>query len=295
MATPGKAQLTTDPTVDNVPAPSRSACPAALADLPELEQPREVAPLDARVLSRTLFARLGELAEGTAEYSYVRGTLVELNLSLVRYAAKRFGSSREPMEDIVQVGTVGLIKAIDRFDPGHGVEFTTFAMPTIVGEMKRFFRDTTWAAHVPRRLQELRLTVAKGGDKLEQRLGRAPTAAELGEHLSLSEAEVLDGITAGKVRTASSLEAQLDAEDTGASAMADRLGAQDPAFDRIEYIQALKPMIAELPARERLILSLRFCEDLTQSEIGGRLGLSQMHVSRLLSRSLAGLRSGLLA
>ena len=152
--------------------------------------------MDARALSKTLFARLESLEEGTHEYSYVRNTLVELNLALVKFAASRFRSRSEPMEDIIQVGTIGLIKAIDRFELSRGVEFPTFAMPTIVGEIKRFFRDTSWSVRVPRRLQELRLDLAKAGDELAQQLDRAPTVGELAERLGLTKDEVVEGMAA---------------------------------------------------------------------------------------------------
>ncbi|MBT2438569.1 RNA polymerase sigma factor SigF [Streptomyces sp. ISL-36] len=249
-------------------------------------------PLDARALSKTLFARLDALEEGTHEYAYVRNTLVELNLALVKFAASRFRTRSEPMEDIVQVGTIGLIKAIDRFELSRGVEFPTFAMPTIVGEIKRFFRDTSWSVRVPRRLQELRLDLAKAGDELAQRLDRAPTAGELAEELGLSREEVVEGMAASNAYTASSLDAQAE-EDDSEGALADRIGYEDHGLEGIEYVESLKPMIASLPSRERRILSLRFVAGLTQSEIGEELGISQMHVSRLLSRTLGRLRKGL--
>ncbi|MFJ9433380.1 RNA polymerase sigma factor SigF [Streptomyces sp. NPDC101490] len=254
-----------------------------------------VGPVDARALSKQLFARLAELEEGTHDHAYVRNTLVELNLALVRFAASRFGSRSEPMEDIVQVGTIGLIKAIDRFELSRGVEFPTFAMPTIIGEIKRFFRDTSWSVHVPRRLQELRLDLARAGDALAQRLDRSPTVAELAEELGITPEEVVEGMTASNAYTASSLDAQPAEEDGGGgeATLADRLGYEDHGLTGIEYIASLKPMIASLPARERHILSLRFVSNLTQSEIGAELGVSQMHVSRLLSRTLAKLRRGL--
>ncbi|MET9726761.1 RNA polymerase sigma factor SigF [Streptomyces zaomyceticus] len=253
-----------------------------------------VGPVDARALSKQLFARLTELEEGTHDHAYVRNTLVELNLSLVRFAASRFGTRSEPMEDIVQVGTIGLIKAIDRFELARGVEFPTFAMPTIIGEIKRFFRDTSWSVHVPRRLQELRLDLARAGDTLAQRLDRAPTVAELAEELGIAPEEVVEGMAASNAYTASSLDAQSDEEEGGGEAtLADRLGYEDHGLTGIEYIASLKPMIASLPARERHILSLRFVSGMTQSEIGTELGISQMHVSRLLARTLARLRRGL--
>ncbi|WP_407987748.1 SigB/SigF/SigG family RNA polymerase sigma factor [Kitasatospora sp. CMC57] len=263
-----------------------------LADLPVIENPSAVAPADGRELSRALLVRLRELEEGTAAYSYVRGTLIELNLSLVRYAAGRFRAAHEPMDDIVQVGTVGLIKAIDRFDPERGLEFSTFALPTIFGEIKRHFRDTTWAVHVPRRLQELRLALGHARDELEQRLDRAPTVAELAERMEVSEEEVVESMTATNARTAGSLEMRME-EDAPDSTLARRLGFEDRRIDQVDDLQTLKPAIAALPERDRLILSMRFVEELTQAQIGERLGVSQMHVSRLLSRMLAGLRAKL--
>jgi RNA polymerase sigma-B factor len=160
---------------------------------------------DARALSKTLFKRLKALEEGTHEYQYVRNTLIELNLPLVRFAAGRFRTRSEPLEDIVQVGTIGLIKAIDRFDIEREVEFPTFAMPTILGEIKRFFRDTTWSVRVPRRLQELRLRLAKASEELGQKLDRAPTVPELARFLDVSQEEVVEGMIASNGYSASSL------------------------------------------------------------------------------------------
>ncbi|MFJ5230833.1 SigB/SigF/SigG family RNA polymerase sigma factor [Kitasatospora sp. NPDC088391] len=262
--------------------------PEALAD------PANTAPADARAMTKVLLRRLAGLEEGTREFSYVRATLIELNLSLVRFAIRRFGHSKEPYEDLLQVGSVGLIKAIDRFDPELGVEFTTYAVPTIVGEIRRHFRDTTWSVHVPRRLQELRLDLAKAQDALAQTLDREPTVADLAEYLSLPAEEVIEGLAAANAHTAGSLDLTSTGEGDGQQP-AERLGALDGRFALIENLVALKPLIAQLPERDREILSMRFTEDLTQSQIGARLGLSQMHVSRLLSRALAKLRAGLTA
>ncbi|WP_407077563.1 RNA polymerase sigma factor SigF [Streptomyces sp. SCSIO 30461] len=263
-----------------------------LLDLPDIPPFEEVGAVDARALSKTLFARLEALEEGTHEYAYVRNTLVELNLALVKFAASRFRSRSEPMEDIIQVGTIGLIKAIDRFQLSRGVEFPTFAMPTIVGEIKRFFRDTSWSVRVPRRLQELRLDLAKAGDELAQKFDRAPTVGELAERLGISRDEVVEGMAASNAYTASSLDAQPD-EDDSEGALADRIGYEDRSLEGIEYIESLKPLIASLSPRDRKILSLRFVVGMTQSEIGDELGISQMHVSRLLARTLNKLRKGL--
>ncbi|WP_079191576.1 SigB/SigF/SigG family RNA polymerase sigma factor [Streptomyces sp. CB00455] len=255
----------------------------------------DVGTREARALSVSLFKRLAELDEGSTEYSYVRNTLVELNLSLVKYAARRFRGRSEPMEDIVQVGTIGLIKAINRFDPARGVEFTSFAMPTITGEIKRFFRDTSWAVKVPRRLQELRIDAAKAHDALEQSLGREPTDVELAGRLEVTPDELAEGRKAACAYSARSLDAPVQ-EDGDRDAAVERpsLGEEEDAYDRIECLESLKPMLAGLPERERVLLALRFGQELTQSEIGDRLGLSQMHVSRLLTRTLTRLRTGLL-
>ncbi|HJD80835.1 RNA polymerase sigma factor SigF [Kitasatospora aureofaciens] len=259
--------------------------------------PAEAPPgsgLDTRTLSRSLFLRLAALEPGSEEHTYVRDTLIELNLPLVRYASARFRSRNEPMEDIVQVGTIGLIKAIDRFDPERGVEFPTFAMPTVVGEIKRFFRDTSWSVRVPRRLQELRLALTKAGDDLSQRLDRSPTVAELAACLGVSEEDVVEGLAVGNAYTASSLDSSPGEEDSEGP-LADRLGYEDLALEGVEYRESLKPLLAKLPPRERRIIMLRFFGNLTQSQIGEEIGISQMHVSRLLTRTLTQLREGLIS
>lgn len=248
---------------------------------------------DLRALSKALFARLDAVEEGTPEHSYVRNSLVELNLNLVQYAAHRMRPRDESYEDVVQVGTIGLIKAINRFDLQRGVEFTTFALPTIMGEIKRFFRDTTWAVHVPRRLQELRLDLVKATTDLEQTNGHAPTTAELAEYLHLDQAEISEGLTAANGYTTASLDFPADGVDSD-DTLADHLGYSDPELDKVEDLHSLKPLIAALPAREREIIAMRFAADMTQSEIGAELGISQMHVSRILSRTLGRLRVKLL-
>ncbi|MEU9073592.1 RNA polymerase sigma factor SigF [Kitasatospora sp. NPDC004745] len=267
------------------------------AGSPGPETPPEPPPgsvLDTRTLSRSLFLRLAALEPGSTEHAYVRDTLIELNLPLVRYASARFRSRNEPMEDIVQVGTIGLIKAIDRFDPERGVEFPTFAMPTVVGEIKRFFRDTSWSVRVPRRLQELRLALTKAGDELSQRLDRSPTVAELAACLGVSEEDVVEGLAVGNAYTASSLDSSPGEED-GDGPLAERLGYEDLALEGVEYRESLKPLLAKLPPRERRIIMLRFFGNLTQSQIGEEIGISQMHVSRLLTRTLTQLREGLIS
>ncbi len=247
---------------------------------------------DLRALSKSLFARLDAVEEGTPEHAYIRNSLVELNLNLVQYAAHRMRPRDESFEDVVQVGTIGLIKAINRFDLHRGVEFTTFALPTIMGEIKRFFRDTTWAVRVPRRLQELRLDLVKATTDLEQTNGHAPTTAELAEYLDLDEADVNEGLTAANGYTTASLDFPADGVDSD-DTLADHVGYRDPELDKVEDLHSLKPLIAELPERERRILAMRFAADMTQSEIGAELGVSQMHVSRILNRTLKRLRAKL--
>ncbi|MEV5440164.1 RNA polymerase sigma factor SigF [Streptomyces sp. NPDC052682] len=264
-------------------------------DVPEIADPCKVAPKDARELSKLFFDRLAVLEEGTPEYQYARNTLIEMNMSLVRFAAARFRSrGPEEMEDIVQVGMIGLIKAIDRFELSRQVEFTSFAVPYIVGEIKRFFRDTSWAVHVPRRLQEARVQLARADEELRSRLGRAPTTKELSELMSLPEDEVVEARLASNGYRSASLDAAISGSEDGEAALADFIGDEDAALGLVEDFHALAPMIAELAPRDRTILHLRFVEELTQAQIGERLGVSQMQVSRLISRLLARLREGML-
>ncbi|MFG2814695.1 RNA polymerase sigma factor SigF [Streptomyces sp. NPDC004673] len=285
------------PALDAAPAPAvpAPAPEAALAAEEAAQLPVRSGDIDTRTLSRSLFLRLAALGEDSPERGYVRDTLIELNLPLVRYAAARFRSRNEPMEDIVQVGTIGLIKAIDRFDCERGVEFPTFAMPTVVGEIKRFFRDTSWSVRVPRRLQELRLALTKASDELSQRLDRSPTVPELAAALGVSEEDVVDGLAVGNAYTASSLDSPAPEDDGGEGSLADRLGYEDTALEGVEYRESLKPLLAKLPPRERRIIMLRFFANMTQSQIGEEVGISQMHVSRLLTRTLSQLREGLVS
>ncbi len=267
----------------------------ARTELPEVADPSQVAPGDARALSRLFFDRLASLEEGTPEYQYARNTLIEMNMSLVRYAAGRFRSrGPQEMEDIVQVGMIGLIKAIDRFELAREVEFTSFAVPYIVGEIKRFFRDTSWAVHVPRRLQEARVELARATEELSSRLGRKPTTKELAELMNLPEQEVVDAMVACNGYTSASLDAAVSGSEEGEGVLADFIGAEDTDLELVEDLHSLAPLVAELGERDRQIIHMRFVEELTQAQIGERLGISQMHVSRLLGRLLARLRAELL-
>ncbi|MFB7629624.1 RNA polymerase sigma factor SigF [Streptomyces sp. NPDC056149] len=269
---------------------------AELGGLPEIRRPTTMAPRDARELSKLFFARLQELEEGTRAYQYARNTLIEMNMSMVRYVARRYRHRGDDMQDIVQVGTIGLIKAIDRFDLAREVEFSTFAVPYILGEMKRFFRDTGWAVHVPRRLQELRTELAKAKEQLHARLDRDPSVDELATHLQLPEEEVIEGLVAANGYAADSLDTPTNPDSLGPRrTLADVVGDDDPALETVEDLHALAPLLRQLAPRERRIIELRFGQEMTQSEIGAELGVSQMHVSRLLKSTLSTLRTGMLS
>jgi RNA polymerase sigma-B factor len=242
--------------------------------------------------ARELFEQLATLPAGGEERQRIRGELVELHLPLVEYLARRFRNRGEWLDDLTQVATIGLIKSIDRFDLARGVEFSTYATPTIVVEIKRHFRDKGWAVRVPRRLQELKLALTKAISDLAQRLGRAPTVAELAAHLQMSEEEVLEGLESANAYSTVSLDAP-DSGDEDAPAVAESLGMLDDALEGVEYRESLKPLLERLPPREKKILMLRFFGNMTQSQIATELGISQMHVSRLLARTLTQLREGL--
>ncbi|MEV0489875.1 RNA polymerase sigma factor SigF [Streptomyces atratus] len=266
------------------------------ADLPWIEDTGKVAPKDARQLSKLFLDKLQVLEEGTHEYQYARNTLIEMNLSLVRFAGARFRNrAGDDTEDIVQVGTIGLIKAIDRFDLSRDVEFATFALPYIVGEIKRFFRDTTWSVHVPRRLQELRVDLAKAKEQLSAELDRDPTVKELAARLGLPEEEVIEGLVAANGYSADSLDTpSADTESNkDQRSYAEVLGEADPGMETVENLHTLAPLLENLDDRERRIVQMRFGQEMTQSQIGAELGVSQMHVSRLLARIVQQLRAGM--
>ncbi|MFJ3510924.1 RNA polymerase sigma factor SigF [Streptomyces luteogriseus] len=276
-------------------APSQAASPQAASPQAAVPETAPAAPqrssrgADTRALTQVLFAELKELQPGTPEHDRVRGALIEANLPLVRYAAARFRSRNEPMEDVVQVGTIGLINAIDRFDPDRGVQFPTFAMPTVVGEIKRYFRDNVRTVHVPRRLHELWVQVNSATEDLTTAFGRTPTTSEIAERLRITEDEVLSCIEAGRSYHATSLEAAQEGD--GLPGLLDRLGYEDPALDGVEHRDLVRHLLVQLPEREQRILLLRYYSNLTQSQISAELGVSQMHVSRLLARSFQRLRS----
>ncbi|WP_330337866.1 RNA polymerase sigma factor SigF [Streptomyces sp. NBC_00557] len=242
--------------------------------------------------ARARFVKLRTLDPGSPEYAELRNQLVRMHLPLVEHLARRFRNRGEPLDDLTQVATIGLIKSVDRFDPERGVEFSTYATPTVVGEIKRHFRDKGWAVRVPRRLQELRLSLTTATAELSQLHGRSPTVHELAEKLAISEEEVLEGLESANAYSTLSLDVP-DTDDES-PAVADTLGAEDEALEGVEYRESLKPLLEDLPPREKRILLLRFFGNMTQSQIAQEVGISQMHVSRLLARTLAQLREKLL-
>lgn len=222
----------------------------------------------------------------------LREEVIEIQRPFANLLARRFRNRGEPLEDLRQVAALGLIKAIDGFDAGKGHSFAAYATPTILGELRRHFRDKGWNVRVPRRLQELRAEIISATEALTQELGRAPTTADLARELGVREEDVCQGVFAAQAYSASSLQAPLHSEGDGAT-LADLMAHEDGGYDVVEAREALRPVLCDLPERERRILGLRFFRQLTQSEIAAELGISQMHVSRILSRSLGSLRERL--
>ena len=218
----------------------------------------------------------------------VRERLVHAHIGLAASLAARLSTRNESADDLHQAALVGLLHAIERFDPRRGVQFTTFAWATITGELKRHFRDRTWGVRVPRRLQELYLATAEATDALTQQLGRSPTVPEVAARVGCTDEEVLEALEARSAHRLASIDAPVGDDDSGAGM---QLGANDEGFGRVEHRAGLERLLDRLPARERVIIHLRFGEGLTQAEIAARVGVSQMHVSRLLSASLRKLRA----
>lgn len=222
----------------------------------------------------------------------VRDRLVQLNSDLVHYIARRFANRGEPLEDIEQVGFLGLIQAIERFDPSLENEFSTFATPTIMGEIRRYFRDKSWAVRVPRRLQENYLRVVRAQDELSRTLGHAPSIAEIATHLGLQQDEVLAALEVSPAQHTVSLESTPpSAADGDGTELGERIGREDENLERVEMKALLEQAMAHLTPRERQIMVLRFFDQLPQTEVAKRLGISQMHVSRLQRAALEHMRA----
>jgi len=220
-----------------------------------------------------------------------RDRLVEDMMPLVRSLAGRYANRGEPFEDLVQVGAIGLVKALDRFDLDRGVEISTYAVPTIVGEIRRHFRDRAWSVHVPRRLKELSLRLSRTLDELTADLGRSPTIAELAKAVGTDEEEVIDALESSKAYSARSLDAPFDGD--GEDDLLSRLEDRELGYDALERGSVVRQGLAALDERERRIIVLRFLKGLSQSEIAAEVGISQMHVSRLLRRALETMRGQL--
>jgi RNA polymerase sigma-B factor len=248
---------------------------------------------DERDQSAALFERFRDMSTPEAARLAARDGLVTLHLPLVEHCARRFRNRGEPFEDLVQVGTIGLIKSIDRFDLERGVEFSTYATPTIIGEVKRYFRDKGWAIRVPRRLQELRAQIGATTAELTQTLGRSPTPRELAESIGCTLEEIIEGIESSNAYSTLSLDATHDNAEDGGVSMIEMLGLDDEELEQIEIRESIKPLLEALPSREKRILLLRFFRNKTQSEIAAEIGVSQMHISRLLNRTLEQLRASL--
>jgi RNA polymerase sigma-B factor len=242
---------------------------------------------------RGMFRELAGLAADSSEFQRHRDKIVERCLPLADHIARRFEGRGEPRDDLVQVARVGLVNAVVRFDVDAGSDFVSFAVPTIMGEVRRHFRDNSWSVKVPRRLKELHLRLGAATAELSQRLGRAPTATELAAELGMDRAEVVEGLVAGSSYNTLSIDSGSGSDDDDARAIADTLGDADAGLDRIEDREALRPLLEALPERERTVLVLRFFDSMTQTQIAERVGISQMHVSRLLAKSLTRLRDQL--
>lgn len=239
-----------------------------------------------------MFREMNKSPADSVERGRVRDQIVRRCLPLAEHIAHRFEGRGEPREDIAQVARLGLVNAVNRFDVECGSDFVSFAVPTIMGEVRRHFRDNTWAVKVPRRLKELHLQLGIATAEVSQRLGRAPTASELAAELELDREEVVEALIAGSGYNTLSMDSG-GSGDEQTPALTETLGSRDANLDRIENHEALRPLLDALPERERTVVVLRFFESLTQSQIAERVGISQMHVSRLLARTLARLRDEL--
>ncbi|MGW4350692.1 RNA polymerase sigma factor SigF [Nocardia sp. NPDC004582] len=288
---------------DVFPSPddaARPEDPAADTETTEPEEPAEetVDAEEAEEVARSvsgyddvalLFEELGAAAPGSARRAALRSQLINRCIPLADHIARKFSGRGEPFDDLTQVARVGLVHAVDRFDISRGSNFLSFAVPTIMGEVRRYFRDNTWAMRVPRRVKETHLRIGSAIDALSQQLGRSPTAKEIAAALDIDADEVTQAVIAGNAYQPSSIDAVSVGRDTEASLL-DTLGEEESQFDRVEEYVAIRPLLAGLPERERRILTMRFFESMTQTQIAQQMGISQMHVSRILSKTLARLR-----
>ncbi|MFV9633749.1 SigB/SigF/SigG family RNA polymerase sigma factor [Mycobacterium neumannii] len=236
-----------------------------------------------------MFRRLKALDEGSLPYRRQREAIVDRTLPLADHVARRYRNRGEPIDDLVQAARVGLVNAVNRFDPDNGADFLSFAIPTIMGEVRRHFRDYGWAIKVPRRLKDLQGQLVKARAELSQQIGRAPTPSEVAAHLGIEREAVMEATIASSNYSTLSTDVQASADDEFRS-VGDTLGDIDPNIDKVVDLETVRPLIAALPEREKTVLVLRFFESMTQTQIAERMGYSQMHVSRLLAQALRRLR-----
>ncbi len=265
----------------NAPAPARLPRVGRRAGRPRSASDRLVTRREEELLFRR-HQRHGDLD--------ARRQLVERYLPLARSLARRYERRGESFDDLMQVASLGLVKAIDRFDPERGLSFSSYAVPTMLGELRRYFRDTGWALHVPRDMQERVMKVNAAVERLSGNLGRSPSPQQVADELELPVEEVLEAIEANAAYDTTSLDTPLASRDDESQSIAEVFGERDEGYELVEGRASIGPALDTLPERERLILHMRFAEDLTQSEIAERIGVSQMHVSRLIRRALEQVR-----
>ncbi|MGW0048736.1 RNA polymerase sigma factor SigF [Nocardia cyriacigeorgica] len=241
------------------------------------------------------FDKLESLDPDDPHRRQIRAEIIELCLPLAEHIARRFGGRGESFDDLQQVARVGLVQAVDRFDLGRGSTFLAYAVPTMMGEVRRHFRDRTWAVRVPRTMKDIQLRIGPATEALSQRLGRVPTAREVAAELGVELAQLTQAMVAANGHTSNSLESIARDDDDQGSAVQRRLGCEEPCYGLLEDAMAVRPLIAALPKRDRQVLVWRFYGSMTQNQIAERLGVSQMQVSRILSRTLASLREQALA
>jgi RNA polymerase sigma-B factor len=241
---------------------------------------------------RPMFAHLATLEPGTSEFARQRDAIIKRCLPLADHIARRFANRGQPLDDLVQVARVGLVNAVNRFNVQAGSDFLSFAVPTMMGEVRRYFRDYSWSLKVPRRFKDLTTHLNRGREDLSHTLGRAPNASELADYLGIDREEVLEGLIAADAYSTVSTDVPVSATDDKL-VLSDQLGSEDANIERMLTVQALRPLITALPDRERLVLRLRFFDNMSQTQIAEQIGVSQMHVSRILARSIAVLREQL--
>jgi len=237
-----------------------------------------------------MFRHLAMLEEGSAAFLRQRDVIIRRCMPLADHIARRYGGRGEPHDDLVQAARVGLVNAVNRFELTNGADFASFAVPTIMGEVRRHFRDYGWAVKVPRRMKELRAQLTSARGELSQQLGRAPNASEIAEHLGIDREWVIEATIAGANYSTLSTDRRPGPDDEFPS-IGDTFGDVDPGLDKVLDVATARPLIAALPEQQRTVLTFRFFEDMTQSQIAERMGYSQMHISRLLAKALDTLRN----